>query len=221
MILIGFFIFLFVVYLLSRDDFVFLRRSITLDQLFDTIFVTSLATLLFSRIVFVALHFKSVYINPLVFFLIPYFPGLSLSGALIGGVLFSIFYLQYYKYPTTRILDIFSIAFLFSFSVTDVVQGGILLSHRVFVSGGVDIGVGFLAFCIALLSNRLFSLSNWKDGGVSLFSLSAISLLALCSRLVSISLAKRFVFDLEIVIFLVFLFGIGIVWLWRLKNAGK
>ncbi len=111
-LLIGFMLFLFTLYVLSREDFVFLRKNIILDDIFNVAFVTFFFTVFFSRFFYVLTHFETSYLNPLVFFLIPYFPGLSLTGGIIGGVLTLLVITKKKKYPRGRFLDFFAFALL-------------------------------------------------------------------------------------------------------------
>jgi hypothetical protein len=111
-IIICFVIFLFSLYLLSREDFVFLRRNISVEEIFDVAFICSIATLFFSRLFYVLFHFDPFYLNPLVFFLVPYFPGLSLLGGVLGAVASMLILTKRRRYPRGRFLDFFAIAFL-------------------------------------------------------------------------------------------------------------
>src|SRR3989344_6058385 len=87
-ILLCFFIFLFALFVLTRDDFVLIRKDVTLDVVFNISFVAFAVSLTSSRILYVILNPSSDFLNPLVFLLFPYFPGLSLLGAVAGRVLF-------------------------------------------------------------------------------------------------------------------------------------
>jgi hypothetical protein len=111
-IILSIFIFLFTLYALSREDFVFLRKNISLIEAFDVAWIVLLAALLSSRLLYVIFHFDKTYLNPLVFFLIPYFPGLSLIGAVLGALLSLMIITKRHKYPRGRFFDFFSFAFL-------------------------------------------------------------------------------------------------------------
>lgn len=111
-ILLCFFLFLFTLYVLSREDFVFLRKNISVEEIFDVAFITAVVSLFFSRLFFVLIQFDMSYLNPLIFFLIPYFPGLSLLGGILGCVVSVLIITKHKKYPRGRFLDFFSIALL-------------------------------------------------------------------------------------------------------------
>ena len=78
----------------------------TLEVLFNVAFYTMGVGLLSARIVYIVLHFSFGFLNPLVFFLFPYFPGLSLTGGVVGGAVFVLLYKRK-RFPTGRIFDFF------------------------------------------------------------------------------------------------------------------
>lgn len=124
-----FFIFLFALYLLTRDDFVFIRKDVSLEKVFNMAFTTFAASILGARILYVILNPSSNFFNPLVFLLFPYFPGLSLVGGVGGGVLFLVFLCKYQKLPMGRLLDFFSISFLSALPMGITVPTG-LKKHK-------------------------------------------------------------------------------------------
>lgn len=110
-LLISFVVFLFGLHILAKEDLIFVRKNVTIEALFNVAFYTAILGLLSARIVYVILHPSFGFLNPLVFFLFPYFPGLSLVGGIVGGIIFLLLYKRK-KYPTSRIFDFFSMAFL-------------------------------------------------------------------------------------------------------------
>ena len=106
-------IFLGSLYLLANDDFVLLRHDVSMERVFDMGLVMSILSLLGARILYVVLNPSASFLNPLVFIMFPYFPGLSLTGALVGALFaFFLFYAKDAKAPRGRLLDFFSISFL-------------------------------------------------------------------------------------------------------------
>lgn len=89
-----------------------MRRNVALEDLFNLAFIALFAGLFFSRLVYVVFNFAPGFLNPLVFFLVPYFPGMSFMGGLAGGVGVVIYFSRKRKWPTKRILDLMAIAFL-------------------------------------------------------------------------------------------------------------
>ena len=181
-ILICFLIFLFCLYLLVNDDFVLLRKDISTEKVFNMAFAASLFALIGSRVLFVALNPSSRFLNPLVFLAFPYFPGLSLVGGLLGGMIGLILLTKRdSKIPAARLFDFFSISFLSPMSLGFL--GYFLLSKSKFFSyQSVSSIIIYLALFIVFIKYLLPNLlsSRFKEGTVGLIfliSFSAISLL--------------------------------------------
>lgn len=163
-----FFIFLYILYILSHDDFVILRSNTSLDKIFNTAFLCAILALLTARFFYVFLNPKPIFLNPLGFLLFPYFPGLSLMGALIGGLLASFFILKNSNLPVGRILDFFSISFLVSFPF-GFLGTFILSQERISAPFYFSVVLYLLALFLFLkfiLPNSLKS--RLKDGSLSL-----------------------------------------------------
>ncbi|MEK7502782.1 MAG: prolipoprotein diacylglyceryl transferase family protein [Patescibacteria group bacterium] len=111
-LLAGLFISLFSVYYLSRDDLILLRKDVTIEKIFNLAFVVFFAGLFFARLFYGILYSAKIFLNPLKFFLFPYFPGLSLTGGTVGGILLLFLVCRSKNFPTGRIFDIFSISIL-------------------------------------------------------------------------------------------------------------
>ncbi|HVZ58209.1 MAG TPA: hypothetical protein VG935_00440 [Patescibacteria group bacterium] len=106
-------VFLFSLHVLAKEDLIFVRKNVTLEALFNLAFYTAGVGLLSSRIVYLILHPSRGFFNPLVFFLFPYFPGLSLVGGIAGATAF-VFAYRRKKLPNGRIFDFFAMALLAS-----------------------------------------------------------------------------------------------------------
>ena len=111
-LLLCFVIFLFCLHFLARDDFIFLRKNITMEKIFNLAFLLAFVGLFSSRLAFVLLDFHTIYFNPLVFFIFPYFPGLSLAGGMLGSVGFLLYFASLQKLPFQKLFDFFSLSFL-------------------------------------------------------------------------------------------------------------
>ncbi len=158
----GLFLFLYCVFVLAKDDFLLLRKNVNLEQLFNAAFIGFCVSLFFSRVFFVLQHIKSDYLNPLVFFLFPYFPGLSITGGIVGALLLVWIYAKRKKLPFGRVFDIFSLSFFFTWSMCLLVEFGLSW----FMTGRPIIllfagSVAFLGLFILFL--RLFTLGKLKD----------------------------------------------------------
>ncbi len=180
-------IFLYSVYVLANDDFIFLRRDVTMEKLFNIIFLGSLPCLFFARLFYGISHGNNILSNPFVFLLFPYYPGLSLAGGVVGaGVAF--FFLKTRKkdpLPLGRIADFFSIAFLISLPIGFI--GYLMFSARAFsaVKAGSQAARYFILFIIFLkfLLPRLLS-GKFKEGSITYLFLIAFSTTSLVSNFV-------------------------------------
>ena len=174
-----FFIFLYTVYLLSNDDFVILRRDIPMERIFNIVFLTALVSLFFSRLFYVIFHPNNIFGSLLGFLLFPYFPGLSLSGGILGGVLFSVFYFKINNLPLGRLFDFFSIGFLVSYPLGFV---GFLVLSKAEFSNVIIVSlvlIFLLSLCFikyvlpATLGGKL------KDGTLGLLFLLSFSIISI------------------------------------------
>lgn len=104
-------IFFFGLHVLAKDDLLLVRKNITIESLFNLAFIILFVGLFSARLVFVISNPDPVFLNPLVFFLFPYFPGLSLVGGIIGSMIFLFFYSQGRKLPLGKLYDFFSMSF--------------------------------------------------------------------------------------------------------------
>lgn len=175
-------IFLYCVFIFAKDDFILLRKNITLEQLFNISFVIYMLGFLCARFVYVLEHLSSKYLDPLVLFLFPYFPGLSLSGGILVGIAYLFFILNRKKLPIFRVFDIFTIAFSFAFAagLPIVTLIDFFLIKKNALIGGIGTGV-FLLFAIML--TILFLKNKIKDGSTGYFGVSIFSLLFIVLRI--------------------------------------
>lgn len=111
-LMLGFIAFLFTLFEVSKDDTLFIRKNVTLDNLFTMAFFSAGIGLLFARLFYVLVHFSMLYINPLVFLLVMYYPGLSFPGGLLAGAVFVMFYARRKKMPLGHTIDFFGVSLL-------------------------------------------------------------------------------------------------------------
>jgi len=106
-------IFLYSLYRLVKDDYVFIRKGISLEQSFDIAFSTIWISLILSRVVYllnvttnikyIFLHFFSISIG-----------GFSFIGGILGGLLSLYFISKSKRISLGRLIDFFSISLLFA-----------------------------------------------------------------------------------------------------------
>lgn len=193
-LLICFVIFLFYLHYAAKEDFVLIRKNISLEQLFDIAFLTGFAALFSARLFYVLFHASVSYLNPLVFFGLPYYPGLSLAGGIVGAGLFLVMYGRNGKLPAARIADFFSVACLlalpFGFFATVLLN-----AHK-------DVIVSVLAAALSFALFIFFAMfllpkiigSQYKDGTVTYLFLMNFPLVFLLSQIISRATLKQFYF---------------------------
>lgn len=214
------FVFLYCVYLLANDDFIFLRRDLTMEKLFNIIFVGSLSCLFFARLFYGLFYSGEIFANPLVFLLFPYFPGLSLLGGVAGaGAVF--LYLAFRSkedFPFGRLADFFSIAFLITLPIG-------FLGYLMFAAEGINfekiVGVilAYLILFIIFLRVLLPRLLNGKiqEGIISILFLICFSLINLASNAFPKIIFPDFFRNSENIIFIFIIIG-SIFFLLKSKN---
>lgn len=184
-LLICLFIFLYCIYLLAEDDFIFLRKDLTMERLFNIIFLGSLCSLFFGRLFYGLFHAKGILLNPLVFLLFPYFPGLSLLGGILGTGAVFLFLSTRKKnsLPLGRMSDFCSIAFLITLPIGFL--GYFMLSEAGFpvIKAGSLIIVYLVLFIIFLrfLLPRLLS-GKFKEGTITFIFLICFSAVTFISN---------------------------------------
>lgn len=214
-------IFLFTTYLLSREDFVLLRKNVTVEHVFDIVFLSGMVGLLSARLLFVLLHFKPGYLNPLIFFLVPYFPGLSLVGGVLGVCLFIILYTKQKRLPTARLLDILSLSFLASLSVYVAFESVVLFFTRHFLTGGIEAALVVFLIFFTGLSLSVFGKDRWKDGSIACVNLLAFCCLFASEKLITLSLGRKIIFDNELPLFLVLFVFIVLAYIFSRRRVTR
>lgn len=106
------FIFFYSLYNLVKDDYILIRKNITIEAIFDIAFICSAATILFSRVFFFISHTLTSKNVLLLFF--SRAGGLSLMGAIVGGTFCLYFLSKYRKIPLGRLFDFFILALVVS-----------------------------------------------------------------------------------------------------------
>jgi prolipoprotein diacylglyceryltransferase len=159
------------------------------------------------------------YINPLVFLIFIYFPGLSLGGGLIGVSIFLLLLSQKKKIPRGRLYDIFSLSFLPAFVVNMMIAelvnsiftrkfSFILLSLSVIYS--IVFGIFFI----------MFQKGKVKEGTIGISTLLVFSFLSLLENILLTSNKRSLVSNREIIT-LSILLVVAILLLVKQKIGGK
>lgn len=204
---------------MANDDYVLVKKNISLEEIFNCAFVYGLVSLLFARFFYVIFNPSPVLLSPLGFLVFPYYPGLSLVGGFIGGSIALFIYGKRKKFPMGRVFDFFTVSFTFILPFGLI---GYLLLSQDFSIGAL---VKLIIFTIIALAANLYlypkaSSLEIKDGSISSLFLIFFSLTMLLTYAIDNSGLNNFINHKENFIYLALL-GIGIVLLLKLEIHGK
>lgn len=107
----AFVLFLYFIFKLVKDDYVFIRKNISLEQMFDLTFIVIWISLFFARVFFFIFHPLSDKNIFLTFFSFQV-QGFSLVGFVLGGIVAVYLIGKYKKFPLGRLFDFFTLAFI-------------------------------------------------------------------------------------------------------------
>lgn len=167
--ILGIFLSLFILYAVSRHDFVLLRQSISLRQVFDNVFLSLFVFFLVSRVGFALYSQNLEILNPLRFFYLTKYWGI-LPYLGFAGMIVALLVLFRKKKNKFRILDIYFISF------TPIILIDILLmSHT-----GVLIWIKLVSFFVLILFYgwfiKIHNKFSTKDGFITLITIITYSL---------------------------------------------
>lgn len=161
---------LFILFLLAKNDFVLVRKNISLKQVFDSVFISFLGFLLVGRLWFVMLNKQFYLFSPIRFVHIVRFPGIGLVGGLIGFYIAAYIYFRKKK-TIARVFDIFSL------SLMPLILYMLLFLPFSFYQFWIKLGITVLfvfLFCLFLYFHKHYTV---KDGTITIFLSLIISLL--------------------------------------------
>lgn len=205
-LLICFFIFFYIVYYLSRDDFVLTRKDTPIGAVFSLTFLMSLFSLFFSRLFFVFSYKSGEFLNLLGFFTFNSSAGFSLIGAIAGAEIFIYLYCDYKKIPAGKIFDLFSLSFM------GVLPIGLLLTFVIHLGKvGIfdNIILVFSILLLLLFAKIIYPFSvkgEIKDGSLGFMFVAIFSCIYFLTRLF-LDLKNFSFLNLENVLLLVTLFS--------------
>lgn len=212
-------LFLFRLYHLANDDYMLIKRNITLEEVFNLAIISSLISLGFARVFYIVFHPEPVFFNPLGFLLFPYFPGLSMTGGIFGGILSLLAYVRFKKFPAGRIFDFYTVSLIFVLPVGLI--GYFLLSKDITIGNTVKLAmyVIILIFSNIYLYPKARALEI-KDGTLSVLFLIFFSLISLLGSAVDNPGIKYFLSHREnLVLIIILIASIGL--LLKLELIGR
>ncbi len=165
---------MFLLFNLAKNDFVLLRKNVSLHELFDAAILSMAVGLLFARIFFVIDMQEYSWFHPFRFFHLVKVPGLSLYGFFVG-VIPALYLLLRRKKVLHRVYDILFISLLPLFVVTLVTRSYSLGVPSLFV----QIGLAVAAIAIIGIFTTFFHNYTLRDGSLALiiFMLLSVDLL--------------------------------------------
>lgn len=204
------FVSLFCLHFISKDDLGLLRKDISMDKLFNLAFIDFAIGLFFARLVYAIFNAPSMFKNPLVFFLFPYFPGLSLIGGILGGLIFFFLYSRIKNIPFARIMDFFSISFLAGLPIGFL--GYFLLSGlKNFIILPFVFLYAFLFYIFIKYLYQYLLKGVLREGSVSLIFITFFSLISIVQIIISNFSGFAFIKQPENYLYLLsFLIGLGL-----------
>lgn len=209
---------LFSLYILSHEDFVLIRKNISIEKIFNLAFLAFISSLFFSRIFFVVFNFHPKFLNPFTFILFPYFPGFSFAGGILGGIAVILLYAKNNKMPIFRIFDFFLLSFL------SAMPAGFLISYLSFLQKKIYFPKPFYFLIFYLLLLGIFAKiflprmqkGELKEGSLGFMVLIFISFISLIYDLIG---PKGFAFLLNIdFILFILIFLISLFFFLRQEN---
>ncbi|MFH1186977.1 MAG: prolipoprotein diacylglyceryl transferase family protein [Candidatus Levyibacteriota bacterium] len=211
-------VFLYIIYFLSKDDLIIIRKNVAMEFLFNTVFLTAFSSLFFSRLLYVLIHPRPVFHTMLGFLLFPYFPGLSLAGAIIGGLLFLYPYLKNKEMPYGRIMDFFSLGMLAALSVgylgviiLSEVSARLLALFTLYLIGSISM----LKFLFPL-----FLRGRIRDGSLALILIALVSFFSMVSWFLDNNYMKFFETE-NTMLFILFCFSLSLFIFREFINTSK
>ncbi|MBI4078709.1 MAG: prolipoprotein diacylglyceryl transferase [Candidatus Levybacteria bacterium] len=186
-------IFLYVLYVFVSDDYVLLRKNVPHEKIFDGAFITVFSGMFGARLLYVVSNYDSGFLNPLVFLLFTYFPGLMLTGGIIFSIVTLYLFTKRKKYPVGRIFDLFALAALPAIAL------GIGLYGLQVVS------VIFLALFFVL--RNIFFKKGMRDGSVAAIAILFFSFSLLVVRVVTFFKEPVKILGIEVILLLLMLIG--------------
>lgn len=159
----------FILYYLSKHDFVLLRKNISTPEIFDQAFISIFLGFLVGRIFYLLDTFKFDLLNPIIFFHLLRFPGFVFYGFFLGiGLMLFILFRN--KNALLRIYDIFSLSLFPFYSFSLLIRK---YPSFIYVFPFVFFAASVLVFYFLIKSHNKYA---FKDGGVTLLFLILISL---------------------------------------------
>ncbi len=184
----SFFIFLYTIYKLVKDDHVFFRRNIKLEQFFDYTFIVTVISWIFLQIIYVD---RKEYITYVI---------------LISAILL-LTIAKYKRIPLGRFFDFFTISFLSAIPLWYLLLGFLVNSTEKFIYFLSSILYFLMAiFFMKVLYPKVMS-RTFKEGSISVLFLMMYSFFSLLVSVFHIFFNKVNIFSVGNIIIVLMLFA--------------
>ena len=204
----SFLLFLYFIYKLTKEDYVFIRKNVSLEQVFDMVFVSLGVSLIFSRLFYLVFHYR-LGDNLFLLFFSSEMGGFSFFGAFLGGLLTLYLFGQYKKLPLERLFDFIILAFVVALPVGFI--GSALLAKDIsiiFLLGNAIVYAIFAIFSLKYVHPKLES-RELKEGNLYVIFLFFFSIVLLINAIMLNKGGTIGLITIEsITLFLFFIFSI-------------
>lgn len=201
-------VFLYALYRLVKDDYIFIRKGISLEQSFDFAFISLFAGLLVSRLLYLLPH-----LHKGENFFVDYFSfqnaGLSLTGAVLGAACAVFLISKYKRLPLSRLSDFLSLSLLYSLPLVFLANALIVKSNQLLVIFlNAIIYFVLLLFFIQFLYPKVMN-RTLREGMIALLFLLFYSITGLVtSLLLSLKHINSFITAENIILLIAFFMSI-------------
>ncbi len=194
----GVFISLFILYGVSRHDFVLLRQSIALRTVFDNVFITIFTFFFVSRIGFILTSSNYDLLNPLKLLHLTRYWGILPYAGILATIL-SILFLFRKKKNKLRILDIYFISF------TPLIILDVILKSNSIVMLSIKVVALLVLICFYVWFIKIHNRFSTKDGFITAMTVLTYSIVTL-----AFSIAQYGIYSIHFLVFNILL-GISIL----------
>ncbi|HSW97535.1 MAG TPA: prolipoprotein diacylglyceryl transferase family protein [Candidatus Saccharimonadales bacterium] len=201
-------VFLYALYRLVKDDYIFIRKGISLEQTFDFAFIALWVGLIMSRALYLLIHLHKGE-NFFVDFISFKNGGLSLTGAILGGTLAVYLLSRYKRFPLGRLGDFLSLSLLYALPLVFLLNAVFAKKDQillVFLNAIVYfvLLLFFMQFLYPKVMNR-----SLRDGMMSILFLLLYSSIALItSLLISLKNIQAFINPENFLLLILFIVSI-------------
>lgn len=214
----AFLAFLYTLYKLVKDDYIFIRKNVSAENMFDTAFVLGIVSIFTSRIVHFLLH-PLEQGNSLLLFFTAGKGGFSLLGAILGSLLTLYCIGRYKKWPPGRLFDFITLAFVVALPVGLLSTAIFLRDYALWLHLGMSVFylilmLWFLRFLYPRLMSRTL-----REGTISVLFLCIFSITSLLHGIFLQEQGKIVLVDPDVFGY-AFLFFISVVLVIKQASSG-